>query len=224
VTRPSLALRAWLPRLQAFYGPLTAPPPDPFAVFVWQVLGTKTSAGRRDAALNALRRIPAVTPDAIRKLGRGRLESVIRLCGPLVDQRLAALEAGVDVFRRRPGLSRALAGPLHEAWPAARDLPHLAEADAERILLYGTPNAVIPVDADLSRWALRMGFVEPGRGERRTRRAVRRELSQALPADSETRRQAMLVLTHHARATCVEREPHCAVCPLAPGCARAMEV
>jgi endonuclease III len=221
IDRASSALAAWLPRLQAFYGPLSSPPADPFGVFVWQVLGTRTTAGRRDAALAALRRIPALTPDAVGKLGRGRLEAVVRLCGPFVEQRLAALEAAVEMFRRRPGLGTALEGPLRQAWPVARDLPHLDEADAQRVLLYGTASAVIPVDADLCRWALRIGLAAAQRNDRRTRRSVRRTIATALPADPTVRRQAMLLLSHHAHTTCVEHQPHCGVCPLASACPHA---
>src|SRR5206468_12853843 len=72
--------------LAAFYGPLVQPPSDPFGAYVWEVLGMKTTPARREIALAALRRIPAMTPDSMRKLGRGRLETVVRLCGPFVDE------------------------------------------------------------------------------------------------------------------------------------------
>lgn len=207
-----------LPVLAEFYGPLAPPPSDPFGVFLWEVLGTRTTAGRREAALLALRRIPALTPDAIRKLGRGRLEAVARLCGPFVDERASAIEAGVDVFRRRPGLAAQLQGSLREAWLAARDLPHLGEAGALRVLLYGTPHAVVPVDAALVRWATRMDLAPPSANLRRTIRGVRRALATALPAEPSGRRRAVLLLSHHAEATCVEIDPHCGVCPMAAEC------
>lgn len=208
-----------LPRLAEFYGPMPMPPSDPFAAFLWEVLGTRTTPGRRDAALNALRRVPALTPDAVRKLGRGKLESIVRLCGPFADERAAAIEAGVDVFRRRPDLPSRLRGRLRDAWLAARDLPHLGHAGALRVLLFSTDHTIVPVDAALSRWAVRMGLVPAHGNTRRTLREVRRVLASALPADSAARRQAVLLLTHHAQATCVEVEPHCGVCPLAADCA-----
>lgn len=218
------AIGGLLQALADFYGPLPAPPADPFVVFLWEVLGTRTTAGRRDAALMALRRIPALTPDAIRKLGRGRLEAIARLCGPFVDERTSAIEAGVDVFRRRPGLERQLQGSLREAWPAARDLPHVGEAGALRVLLYSTRHAVVPVDAALVRWATRMGLVSPSASVRRTIRRVRRALSMALPADTPRRRRAVLLLSHHAQATCVEVDPHCGICPMLAACVEGRSV
>ena len=122
-------------RLVAFYGPLPHPPTDPFAFYVWEVLGTKTTPGRRDTALNALRRIPAMTPESLRRVGRGRLETIVRQCGPFVDERLSALDAGIDVFRRQRDFTGRLKARLRLAWLSSRDLPHLGHAGALRLLL-----------------------------------------------------------------------------------------
>jgi endonuclease-3 len=207
--------------LASFYGPLPPPPTDAFSVFVWSVLGMRTTDGRRDAALAALRKVPAMTPDSVRRLGRGRLESIVRLCGPFVDERLSALDTGVDVFRRRRDLESELAGPLRQAWLAAKDLPHLGEAGAARLLLFASPHAVPPVDQAICRVAVRLALTPPRRSVRRLARETRRALSTALPAEITARRRAVLYLAHHAQSTCVEGEPHCAVCPLAAGCAYA---
>ena len=208
--------------LAAFYGPLAPPPADAFGVFLWEVLGMRTTDGRRDAALAALRRVPAMTPDSVRKLGRGRLEAIVRLCGPFVDERLPAIETGVDVFRRRRDFAAELAGPLKRAWLAAKDVPHLGEAGAARLLLFASPHPVVPVDHGMSRLAVRLGIVPPRANIRRSIRDTRRALSAHLPADLVARRHALLYLAHHAQATCVEGEPHCKVCPLAPQCAHAL--
>jgi endonuclease III len=205
--------------LASFYGPLASPPADAFGVFLWDVLGMRTTGGRRDAALAALRKIPALTPDSVRRLGRGRLETIVRMCGPFVDERITAIETGVDVFRRRRDLGAELARPLRQAWLAARDLPHLGESAAVRLLLYASPHGVIPVDQALCRLTVRLGLAGNCANLRRRIRDSRRALARELPEDLPARRQAVLYLAHHAQATCIEGEPHCAVCPLAPGCA-----
>ena len=205
--------------LASFYGPLASPPGDAFGVFLWSVLGMRTTDGRRDAALAALRRVPAMTPDSVRRLGRGRLESIVRLCGPFVDERLTALETGVDVFRRRREFEAELAGPLRQAWLAAKDLPHLGEAGAARLLLFASPHGVVPVDQAICRLVVRLGLTSARASSRRLVRETRRALSRALPEDITARRQAVLYLSHHAQSTCVEGEPHCGICPLATQCA-----
>ena len=206
-------------RLAGFYGPLPLPPADPFAFYVWEVLGTLTTAGRRDTAMEALRRVPALTPDSLKKVGRGRLQAIVRQCGPFVDERLAALDAGIDVFRRQHHFVQRLRGPLRPAWLASRDLPHLGHAGALRLLLFTAESQVMPVDAGMARIATRLGIVEPWPNVRRLTREVRRALDLALPRELSERRRAVLYLQHHAAHTCVESSPHCGVCPLVDECA-----
>ncbi len=206
-------------RLAEFYGPLPLPPADPFGFYVWEILGTRTTGGRRDSAMSALRRIPALTPDSLRKLGRGRLEAVVRQCGPFVDERLAALDAGIDVFRRQPHFIERLHGPLRQAWLASRDLPHLGHAGALRLLLFTGGCQIVPVDAGMARIVTRLGLVAAQPNLRRLTRDVRKALDKAVSRDQSDRRRAILYLYHHAEHTCVESSPHCGVCPLVEGCA-----
>jgi endonuclease III len=204
--------------LAAFYGALPQPPSDPFGVYVWEVLGMKTTPARRDSALAALRRVPAMTPDSMRKLGRGKLEAIVRLCGPFVEERLSAIETGVDVFRRRRNLPELFQGPLRTAWLAAKDLPHLSEGGAARLLLFASPHALVPVDASLTRVSVRLGLVTPVDNLRRLTRSVRRQVRKALPSDQPSIRRAVLYLGHHGQNTCLEFDPHCGICPLADRC------
>jgi endonuclease III len=206
-------------RLAAFYGPLRMPPDDPFGYFVWEVLGTRTTAGRRDAALAALRRVPALTPDGLKKLPRGRLDAIVKLCGALADERLAALDAGVRVFERQPGIVERLRGPLREAWPAARDLPHVGHSGAVALLLFAGNSRTVPVDEGLARVAVRLGLVEPDDNRKRLLRASRRAWDAVLPLAIPDRRRAVLYLRHHAEHACAAINPHCGVCPLASRCA-----
>jgi endonuclease III len=205
-------------RLATFYGPLPPPPADPFACYVWEILGTRTTPGRRDAAMSALRRVPALTPDSLRKLPRGRLEGILRQCGPFVDERLAALDAGVAVFRRQPHLARRLRGPLRDSVIAARDLPHIGTAGALRLLMFTGRSLLIPVDGALVRVAVRLGLCVERANPTRVVREARRALDAALPGDIVVRRRAVGYLSHHAERTCTAATPHCAVCPLAADC------
>src|SRR5215212_3061722 len=102
--------------LQKFYGALPSPPRDPFTLFVWEVLSARSTPRRRDAALAALKRIPALTPDSLARAPRKKLEESVKLAGPYSENRLQALTAGADVFRRSPKLPATIRGPL----PAAR--------------------------------------------------------------------------------------------------------
>ena len=47
---------------------------------------------------------------------------------------------------------------------------------------------------------------------------MREAVAGGLPEEAETFRRAFLYLSNHGSATCTEREPHCAVCPLRGDC------
>jgi endonuclease III len=207
-----------LGRLRAFYGALPAPPSPPFALYIWEVLSIGTTPSRRDAAYNALKRLPALTPDAVARLPQAKLEAAVEHAGPMKDERIRALRAGADVFRRNPDIMRELAGGVRRAFKAARRVPHLGRASTLRLLLYSTGTPVLPLDEHAFRVAQRLGYGKDHdvavRALRSTRRAVVAESGREL----ETLRMVSQYFTHHGIATCTQVAPHCAVCPLAPDC------
>lgn len=204
--------------LERFYGPLPSPPRDPFALFVWEVLSAQTTPGKRDAALSALRRARALTPDAMARAPQAKLEAAVKLAGPYFEQRLRALRSGVNLFRRAPRLAAVIKGPLPGARRALRPLPQLGDAGAHRMLLFAADHPVLPVDAGVHRVARRLGYGEPGELFRKSARSVQLALERELPRNSEALRRAFLYLSHHGGATCTDADPHCTVCPLLSEC------
>ena len=81
-----------LTALAAFYGPLASPPRDLFAFFVWEVVSARTLPARRDIAWQAIRRIPALTPDAMFRVPKDDLKAAIEGLGAF-DERQEALRA-----------------------------------------------------------------------------------------------------------------------------------
>ncbi len=210
--------------LERFYGPLPAPPADPFRCFVWEALGTHTTPVRRDMAYSALRHIPALTPDAMFRAPRAKLAAAVALAGPYQEQRISALLRGVAQFRRRPDLPSVIQGRLRDARGAIEALPRLADASVGRLLLFAGNHAVIPVDRDLVRLGVRVGL-DSGTGHTPAAmaRGVRQAIQRALPADVDLFRRASLYLSHHAVQTCTD-DPHCVVCPLSAECPSARGV
>jgi endonuclease-3 len=212
-------LEGYLDQLRTFYGALPAPPRDPFTLFVWEVLSVHSTPRKRDLAMAALKRIRALTPDAMWKAPKKKLDESVAIAGPYNEQRLKALRTGVDIFRRTPGLPATLRGPLAPARRALKGLPQMGEGGAYRMLLFAADQPVLPVDARLSRVARRLGFGEPHADFTKTARSVREAIAKELPADVEAYRRAFLYLAHHGGTTCTEADPHCAVCPLLKDCA-----
>ena len=211
-------LEGQLNALQAFYGTLAMPPRDPFILFVWEVLSVHSTPRKRDAALVALKRIRALTPDAMWRAPQKKLEESVAIAGPYAENRLTALRAGIDLFRRSPNLPAVIRGPLAAARRALKPLPQLGEAGAHRMLLFAADHLILPVDARVSRVGRRLGYGEPGDDFRRTARSVQQAFTRQLPPNPEAFRCAFLYLSHHGGATCAEGDPHCAICPLLKDC------
>jgi endonuclease III len=205
--------------LKAFYGALPAPPSDPFRLFVWEVLSVHSTSHKRDAALAALKRNRALTPDAMWKVAQKKLEDSLRLAGPYLEQRVNALRTGVDVFRRMPSLAKVIRGPLPAARKALKGMPQMGEGGAYRMLLFAADHPVMPVDARVGRVACRLGYGTKQPTFSKTARSVREAVAAELPATLEAYRRAYIYLDHHGAATCTETDPHCAVCPLLSDCA-----
>jgi endonuclease III len=192
-------------RLARFYGPLPQPPEDAFALYVWEVLGIHTTPGRRLAAMNALRRIPALTPDSMRRVARAKLEAAVRLAGPYQEERLRALAAGVDVFSRHRDLPERLRGDIAGAREALSLLPNLTTRSGQWLLLFAGSHPLLPDDPHIKRVLERF---HGGNDD------IARELDGVLTAIQ----RASLYLSHHGRATCLESDPMCHICPLRQGC------
>ena len=211
-------LETLLNALRKFYGALPSPPRDPFRLFVWEVLSVHSTPRKRDAAIAALKRIRALTPDAMWRAPQKKLEQSVALAGPYAENRLQALRAGVDLFRRSPNLPAVIRGPLLAARRALKPFPQLGETGAHRMLLFAADHAILPVDARVSRVGRRLGYGEAAGDFKTQARSVQEALARELPASVDAYRRAFLYLSHHGGATCTESEPHCLVCPLARDC------
>jgi endonuclease III len=212
-------LEAFVDALHTFYGPLPRPPRDPFRLFVWEVLSAHSTPFKRDAALAALKRTPALTPDAMWRAPQKKLEESVKLAGPYVEHRLQALRTGTEVFRRTPKLAAAIRGPLLTARRTLKPLPQLGEAGAHRMLLFAADHAVLPADARLTRVGRRLGYGDAATtGFRKQSRSVQSAMVRELPFEVDAFRRAFLYLSHHGGLTCTEADPHCVVCPLLGDC------
>jgi endonuclease-3 len=211
-------LDALVGELKKFYGTLPTPPSDPFQLFVWEVLSVHSAPHKRDAAIGALKRNRALTPDAMWKVARKKLEDSVRLAGPYLEQRVNTLRTGVDIFRRAPNLPKTIRGPLPAARRALKGLPQMGEGGAYRMLLFAADHPVLPVDARVSRVATRLGYGAKQSTFAKTARSIREAVSAELPSALDSYRRAYIYFDHHGAATCSEADPHCHVCPLMNDC------
>jgi endonuclease-3 len=212
------SLETALAALRQFYGALPSPPRDPFALFVWEVLSPHAAPHKREAAMAALKRIRALTPDSMARAPQKKIQESVALAGPYTEQRISALRTGVDVFRRTPELPAIIRGPLAGARRALKSVPQMGEGGAHRMMLFAAGHAAFPVDAKVSRVARRLGYGNPLGEFAKTARSVRGALEKELPPTVDAYQRAYLYLSHHGAATCTENDPHCSICPLVTEC------
>jgi endonuclease III len=217
VSRPGRIVRL-VSELKEFYGRLPAPPSDAFALFVWEVLSFHSTPRKRDAAFGALKRHRSLTPDAMWKVAQKKLEESLMLAGPYLEQRIRALKTGVEIFRRTPALPATIRGPLPAALRAMKGLPRMGEGGGYRMLLFAGGHRVLPVDAKVSRVAVRLGYGEKSSSFAKTARSIRQAVSADLPDSLDAYRRAYMYIDHHGAATCTESDPHCHICPLLSEC------
>jgi endonuclease III len=209
-------MREALDALAAFYGPLASPPRDLFGFVVWEILSARTLPSRRDLAWLALKRLPALTPDAMFRASKPDLQAALLML-PARDERIDELRAASGHLRRHRDLDAAVAGGLRRAVRALSDVPALTPAGRVRALLFPGGHAVAPVDDGIVRVVTRLyGLDQPRPAARR--RAARRRLRVESGGDLDRLRQAAVVLAHHAAQACLAASPHCGVCPLAGRC------
>ena len=145
-----------------------------------------------------LRSLPAFEParDAVEAAG---------VAGSYLEQRTRALKTAIRVFQLHPDLHGAIGRELPVAYEAIGLLPQTGpEGIADRMLLYVGGHKTFPQDSGVGRVLRRLGYDEPPDSE--------------LPDGIDAWRRACTYLTHHAAATCTDKDPHCHVCPLRPDC------
>jgi endonuclease III len=180
-----------------------------------------TTPARRNAAFNALRRVPALTPDSMARMPPAKLEEAVGLAGSMKDERVRAIRAGASLFKSNPALADALGrGSVRPALREARRVPHLGRASALRLLLFAGGHAVLPLDEAAFRVARRLGYGAQANEVPATLllRRARAALCAEIKGDLDVIRATTLYLTHHGLSTCVDSDPHCSVCPLLCDC------
>jgi endonuclease III len=203
--------------LRAFYGLQPAPPSDLFQFVVWEVLSEHALPARRDLAWQALRRIPALTPDAVFRAPAKELLDAVGIAGPHRDEKVERIRAIVGEFKRHRDVLSAEAlthGGVLAAGRALRRLTSVSRDTRARAMLFAAGRLVLPVDDDVSRVVSRL----MGEPDNRRRPHARRWLAARISADASSYRDAIVYLRHHASHTCLKVGPHCAVCPLRTQC------
>jgi endonuclease III len=206
-------------RLKRFHGTVPAPPAEPFALFVWQVLFNHSTPKKRDAAVAGLKRLGALTPEGMWNASPKALSDCVHRAGPFGEYRLMALRKGVEVFRRDSDWPGVLAGPVPAALRRLKMLPRMSgDGPAYSMLLFAGGQAVLPVNARVARVATRLGYGQMAAVFPKIAKSIRQAIAPELGDQVAAYRDAYVYFEHHGSATCTETDPQCDTCPLLKDC------
>lgn len=220
----SIDLAQAIRTLRAHHGP-PAPPPasDPFELVLWENVAYLASPDRRREAFDLLKREIGTSPAAILSADQEALEAVTAR-GILPRTFAGKLRecAAIAVERFGGNLSAAIRGPIDGAKRALRAFPSIGEPGAEKVLLFCGKYPFLAPDSNGLRVLVRLGLAVQEKSYAKTY-AAGRLAAETLPARLTLFQEAHLLLQHHGQTLCRRHGPLCDACPLATGCAHALQ-
>jgi len=189
------------------------PARTPFEVIVGAILTQNTAWSNVERAIANLRRERLLTPAALERVARPRLERLIRSSG-YFRQKARKLKEFVRFLRREFGgsLARMFRTPTAELRDRLLAVHGIGRETADSILLYAGGHGVFVVDAYTHRILARHGLAHEKAGYEE----VRALFEASLPADPAVFNELHGLIVHVGKNWCRTREPRCQECPLEP--------
>jgi endonuclease-3 len=196
-------------RLKKHYGAQPRPPAtDAFGLYLWDRVGYLVDDDRRFVAFERLEREVGLTPAAILAASPAKLLAIATSGG--IEMAVGELDGDLDAVLERP---------LTEARRALRKLPMVADAGAERIILFAGAHPVLTLESNGVRVLQRIGYGEAHRDYTRSYKTVLAAAAPEAKQDVAWLTDAHLLLRHHGKEVCKTSAPQCGVCIVRADCA-----
>jgi len=209
------------PELERYYQTLFSalgpqrwwPARTPFEVIVGAILTQNTAWTNVERAITNLRREGLLSPAALERVERRRLERLIRSSG-YFRQKAKKLKEFVRFLRRDFGgsLNRMFRTPTDELRARLLAVHGIGRETADSILLYAGGHRVFVVDAYTHRILARHGLA----GSNSNYEEIRALFESSLPPDPATYNEFHGLIVNVGKNWCRTREPRCHECPLQP--------
>jgi len=212
VPRPELA--HYFETLSSALGPQHWwPARTPFEVIVGAILTQNTAWTNVERAISNLRRARLLTPAALERVPRRRLERLIRSSG-YFRQKARKLKEFVRFLRRDFGgsLARMFRTPTAELRERLLAVHGIGPETADSILLYAGGHPVFVVDAYTHRILARHALTPEKSGYEQ----VRALFETSLPPEPPLYNEFHGLIVHVGKHWCRTRQPRCQECPLQP--------
>jgi endonuclease III len=209
--------------LEKHYGkPRTSTRSDPYTMIVVAQCGYPASEAACARGFAALReRVGAAPADILRVPARALVEAM-RAGGIVPELRAERLRAIASTVADEYGGD--LGSALRAATPAQakkilKTFPTIADAGAEKVLLFARLSPVMAIPSNATQVPLRLGFGQEGKSWGVGYKSAQRALEGAIPEAFEPRIRAHLLFKKHGETICKRSKPACDKCPVAEECA-----
>ena len=222
VTIQLVLLTQLLDTLESHYGPQSPNwPSDPYLFLVWWHCGYPASDAACSKGWESLKRRIGLEPDRLLAAEPSQLALALKPGGMVPELRAMRMKEIAARVQNEFGddLTAALkALPISQARAALKKFPNIADPGADRILLFAGLSPVPAVPSNCTHVLARIRFGKERENYGRTYRAVQEIIAAEVPATSNARARAYLLLKCHGQQLCKRSNPKCGVCPVAPSC------
>jgi endonuclease III len=211
-----------LAALERHYGaPEMGAASDPYVMLVFANCGYPASEAACTKGFDALEKLVGSEPAKILRAPQKKLVEAMRAGGIVPELRAERLReiAGRVVAEYGGDLRSALVGPIAPAMKILKSFPTIADAGAEKILLFARLAPVLAVPSNATQVPLRLGWGDEGKSWAAGYKSAQRALAAELTESFEPRMRAYLLFKQHGETTCKRSTPNCPVCPAAGDCA-----
>ncbi len=183
---------------------------NPFEVLVATVLSQNTTDKNSFRALNNLKKIYKITPEALAKADVKEIEQAIRPAGLYRQKARVIKELAVNLTNGK--LNKILSMDGESAREVLKSLRGVGPKTADVVLLMTANYPTFPVDTHVMRVSKRLGLVPEDANYEEARRFLMEFFS------PEDYLKGHLLLIKLGRTYCKARNPKCESCPLSDIC------
>ena len=167
---------------------------SPFEVVVGAILTQRTTWMNASKAIDALRQVGAVTPEAVQGIERPQLERLIRPAGFYRAKATTLKESSTRIVNAG-GLSQFFSMPTKALRPTLLSIRGIGEETADAILVYAAGKPSFVVDAYTRRVLKRLGWIVGSESYAEIQAAF----TMALPRDVTVYAELHALIIHHGK-------------------------
>lgn len=220
-SRTKTKLARILDRLEKAYGKQKFnEPTDPNEMVLYRNAGYPQSDANCSRGFAALKSQIGLKPADILRTKDAELRAAATAGGMMPEKRAERWkEIAARMEREFDGDLRAvLKGPLGEAKKALKKFPTIADATAEKILLFTRTAPVAALPSNCLDVPLRLGYGRASKNWAASYREAQEAIRAELPEDCDAQIRAYLLLKRHGQEVCKRTRPLCEECAVTDEC------